>query len=60
MRVRLRKSWISPHGKKFPIGSVVPLYITEAKKLIKEGIAYEYNGEYPTVKKEKIEFFKPK
>jgi hypothetical protein len=60
MRVRLLKSWTNQQGRKYPIGTVITFDRAFSKNMIEQGLAKEYNGEYPRVKKEKIEFFKPK
>jgi endonuclease YncB( thermonuclease family) len=60
MRVRLLRSWTSPQGRKYPIGQVITFWRGFAKEMIQQGLAVEYTGDYPNVKKEKTEFFKPK
>jgi hypothetical protein len=47
-------------GRKYPIGTVLSLDRKFAKEIIGDGLAVEYDGEYPRVNKEKTEFFKPK
>ena len=59
-RVRLLRSYITPdHGKFHPIGSVLRRTRKEAKQMIENKIAVEYNGPLPP-KKMKTEIFKPK
>jgi hypothetical protein len=60
MRVRLRRSWTNEQGRKYPIGTVLNVFNSFGKQMIQDGIAYPYDGDYPRVKKEKTEFFKPK
>lgn len=53
MRIRLLRAWI--HSiKKFPIGTVLRVHNSEAKKKIMRGEAEEYKGEYPPKKKMKM------
>jgi hypothetical protein len=59
MRIRLLKKWDWVH-KTFYRGTVLKVVDGYAKKLISEGIAEEYNGEYPPKEKMKTDLFKPK
>ena len=59
MRVSLLKSLETPHAK-YAIGTIINYSKGPALKLIAEGKAIKYNGEYPRRKKLKTDFFKPK
>jgi len=59
MRVRLLKRHITPH-KDYAIGTILNYSKGPALRLISEGKAEKYNGEYPPKKKMKTELFKPK
>ncbi len=59
MRVRLLKSLRTPHAK-YAIMTILNYSKGPAIRLIEQGKAEKYNGEYPPRKKIKTDFFKPK
>jgi len=59
MRIRLLRKHENGFGKYY-IGHILNLTNSYAFKLIKEGIAERYTGEYPPKSKMKTDFFKPK
>lgn len=60
VKVTLKKSWKNSAGKQYAVGSIMQFDKETTKKLIGEGIAEIYNGDYPPRGKVKTEFFKPK
>lgn len=58
MRVRLLKG--HKGIKQWVIGNILNVTNSYAEKLISEGIAEKYSGEYPPKQKMKTEIFKPK
>lgn len=58
MRLRILKAYTNSI-RTFPIGQIIRVHGSEAKRLIDENIAEEYNGEYPPKKKMKTNFFNP-
>lgn len=54
MKVILLRSWTNTQGKKYPIGTTLQLWDGFAKELIQQGIAREYNGDYPPKTKQRI------
>lgn len=59
MRIRVLKSVVTPHTK-YVMGNIVNATNSFAGRLISEGKAEIYTGEYPPIKKMKTELFKPK
>jgi hypothetical protein len=59
MRVRLLKSHVTPHAK-YAIGTVINKSRGPAERMISNGEAEKYTGEYPPRKKMRTQFFKPK
>lgn len=59
MRVRLLKKWDWVH-RTFHIGTVLEVVDSYANKMINDGIAEKYTGEYPPKTKMKTDLFKPK
>ena len=59
MRIRLLKSLVTQH-KKYVVGNVINYSNGMARRLIEQGGAEKYDGEYPPKKKMKTNFFKPK
>lgn len=55
MKIRLLRKW-----REYPIGSVMDVFDTTAKQLIRDQIAERYNGEFSPKQKMKTNFFKPK
>lgn len=55
--VRLLKSYVTPSGKKLPVGQVFRRSRQEAKEMISNGVAEAYSGPFPP-KKMKTNFFK--
>lgn len=59
MRIRALRSFETPH-RKYVMGNIVNATNSFAERLISEGKAEKYTGDYPPIKKMKTEFFKPK
>jgi hypothetical protein len=59
MRIRLLKKWDWIH-KTFHRGTVLEVSDGVAKKMIQDGSAEQYTGEYPPKEKMKSNLFKPK
>ena len=59
MRVRLLRRHETPHAI-YAIGTILNYSKGPAEKLILEGKAEKYSGEYPPKRKMKTDFFKPK
>jgi len=59
MRIRLHRRQKTPHAD-YAIGTILNYSKGPAEKLIGEGKAEKYMGEYPPRKKMRTEFFKPK
>jgi hypothetical protein len=54
MKIRLLKKW-----RQWSVGTTLEVFDGTAKKIITEGIAYKYTGEYPPQQKMKTNLFNP-
>lgn len=57
--VRLLKSYVTPSGKRLPMGKIFRRRRNEAEEMILNGVAEVYSGPFPP-KKMKTNFFKTK
>lgn len=55
MRLRLLKKW-----RCYAIGTILEIFDTTAKEMLRDKIAERYSGPYPPTEKMKTNFFKPK
>jgi hypothetical protein len=59
MRIRLLRKTSTTHGT-YPMGTILNLTNSYCEKLIEQGKAERYMGEYPPKKKMKTQLFNPK